>query len=59
MSICDQYDVVSEVKRLLGGQSGARIREGTRRLSLLQDVQTNSGAHSASYLMGARFLSRG
>jgi hypothetical protein len=44
---------------LHAGQSGVKIVAEVNILSLLQDVQTLSGAHSASYAMGTRLLSQG
>jgi len=44
---------------LQAGRNGVRIPAGTRDFFLLQNVQTGSGAHRASYLMGTEALSRG
>ena len=44
---------------LQAGRNGVRIPAGTRQFSLLQNVQTGSGAHQAYYLMGTEALSRG
>jgi hypothetical protein len=41
------------------GESGIRIATGAKRCSILQNVQTNSGNHPASYCMGTGVLSRG
>jgi hypothetical protein len=38
--------------RLLTGQSGVQVRVRARYFSLLQNVQTGSWAHAASYSMG-------
>jgi hypothetical protein len=40
------------VTRLQAGGSGVRIPEGERDFSLLQNIQSSSGAHPASYSMG-------
>jgi hypothetical protein len=47
------------VNRIQAGGSGVRIPVGTRDFALLQKVQTDSGAHLASYTMGTGVLSRG
>ena len=39
--------------RLWAGRRRVRIPAGTKKLSPLQNVQTNSGDHPASYSMGA------
>jgi hypothetical protein len=39
-------------------QSGVRIPVGARYVSLLQDIQTGSGAYSASFPMGTEFFPR-
>jgi len=41
------------------GQSGVKIVAEVTHLSLLQDVQTVSGTHSAPYAMGTRVPSQG
>jgi hypothetical protein len=48
---------VCVVTRLRNAQSGVRIHAGARHLSRLQNVQTSSGAHPASYSMGTGVLS--
>jgi hypothetical protein len=39
------------------GRSGFRIAAGMRDLSVLQNVQTNSGDHTAYYSLGTSILS--
>ena len=51
--------IVSIATRLLTERSRVRIAVGTKDLSLLQNIQTDSGAHTASYLKSAGMLSRG
>ena len=44
---------------LWAGQPGIRILLGLRDFSVLQNVQTGSGAHPSSYLLGTMVLSWG
>jgi len=41
------------------GRSGVRIAAGMRDLSVLQNVQTNSGAHPATYSFSTDILPEG
>ena len=41
---------VSVVSRILAGRSGVRLLAGTKNLSLLRNIQTDSETHRASYL---------
>jgi hypothetical protein len=48
--------VVGVATRLRAGRSGFRISVKETDFSLLQNVQTGSGAHSPSYSMGTGFF---
>jgi hypothetical protein len=54
-----QSSLVGIVTRLRAGRSGVRIPVEARDFSLLQNVQTGSGAHPASYSVGIVVPSRG
>ena len=45
--------MVGVVTRLRAGHTAVRIPAGARGFSLLQNVQIGSGAHPATYSMGA------
>ena len=47
---------LSTMTRLRAGRSGDRIPVGAKDLSLLQNVQTDGGAHPVSYSMGTVFF---
>jgi hypothetical protein len=52
-------NIYSTLTRLRARRSGVRIPATTRYFPLLQNAQTGSGAHPASYLMSTGVLSRG
>jgi hypothetical protein len=54
---CITWDLRFPLIRLQAGWSRIHIPVGPRDLSLLQNIQTGTGAHPASYLMGTGFLS--
>jgi hypothetical protein len=47
-----QSSVIGIGTTLLGGPSGVQILAGLRDFSVLQNIQTGSGTHAASYSMG-------
>jgi hypothetical protein len=51
--------IVGMATVLQAGQSGVQIPLKARDFSLLQNTQTSSGTHPASYIMATTVLSRG
>jgi hypothetical protein len=52
-------NVISIATRLWIGQSGVQFPAGVRDSSVLRNIQTGSGTHPASYIMGTEVPSRG
>ena len=50
--------MVRVATRSQAGRSGVRILVRVRNFSLLQNVQTSSGTHAASYLIGSMLISQ-